>query len=283
MAIVYSDNFNVSTTVALTAHPGWAFVSGTDNATVNAPAGRVLSSAAAGQGVYRLTNAALPTGDQTVQILFRNFANFSEGGPVVRMAAAADTGYYMRAQPSSGLTLLRRVAGVNTPLATTSGGITNTADHVIALEVSGTTTVVLRRYLAGVEVGTAFSDTSASRIQSGGAIGLITRSDFSTNQWDDLEVDDPNAGGGATDVSFAGTAPLPVLAATVGHAPPVFAVSFAGTGPLQAFAATVAHDALPDAPTGLGYTIVAGTPLLAWTPGALRVTGQRLERRLAGG
>jgi hypothetical protein len=296
MAVVFTDSFTAGTTAGLETYApsSWARIAGSGSSgevVANASTARAEAPYSGSIGVqrwglYRCVASGMPTGDQEVTLA----VNVSDGRAEVALrtdTGGAATCYLAGSNRGLGNNhrIVRRVAGVDSVLATGGTAAGGTTYTVRATATGTGASVALEVFVGGTSTAT-FSDTSGSRLTSGtpGVLLLHGAAISPTVTWaDNYEVDDPNAGGGATDISFAGTAPLPVLAATVAHAPPVFAITFAGTAPLQAFAATVGHDALPEAPTGLGYTIVAGTPLLAWTPGALRVTGQRLERRLAGG
>lgn len=195
MTIVFTDSFTVGADVALESYPSgtpdYVSILGGNNLDVIAANDNVQSSVTSADVMYRITNAAAPTGDQKLTITAGWQTGYTGGYIGVRGSASGN--YYNLTRANSTTWELYRVdSTVFTLLTTHSVSTTDNSSGTISLKATGAgATVSITATIAGVDQ-TTFNDTAANRKTSGTpTIGGFQNSAVSSaNFIDDVSVDD---------------------------------------------------------------------------------------------
>lgn len=204
MSIVYSNPFTVGADIRLNATSDFVRVGGNGTSTNNAHT--LLNEAATDDvevigtgGIYeiiRCINAAMPTGDQQVNVTLTSGSNSqSHGGAMLRCPTNnAESGYQLRVRPSGGFEIQRGNAGSYTLLASGGSSAANTA-YQVRCRATGTGSVLLEiEDGAGAPI-VSYTDSSASRHETG-TPGLGGYNEGGTPcRVDNFEVDDLQSGG----------------------------------------------------------------------------------------
>lgn len=118
---------------------------------------------------YRYNGASSPTGDQEVLCtnLQSNGSDTAYCGVTLRHATGADTCYFMRVSGTGEMEIVRRVAGVDTVLAS-GGTIDQATDYTVtAARAVGTGATVDLTFTITGEATVTYADTNAARLTSG--------------------------------------------------------------------------------------------------------------------
>lgn len=154
-------------------------------------AGEVRCSQAAQRHLKTTTAAHAAIADCRVTARRASAASF-DAGVVARSSITGSTpsvgsGYILNVFGTQDIDLMRRVAGVNTSIATRTSA--HADGDTFALEVTGTgATVTLKIFINGVQIGADVADSNAARITAAGQTGHWS---FAANSFmDDFSVDD---------------------------------------------------------------------------------------------
>lgn len=161
MATFFSDNFDRTDSTNLGS--SW-----TEQANDWSIASNRLSGTSGGSEALCYYNGDIGTADYSAQADFISNVNLYQS--IIVRRTAATTGYFLY-EYNGDMALDREVSGSWSTLATYSGQYTAGATY--KLDVSGTgATVTLKAYKNGVQMGTDYSDTNASRITGQGYAGF---------------------------------------------------------------------------------------------------------------
>ncbi len=125
-------------------------------------------------------NADVFANDQYAQVVAAAVSSGNYGGPAVRLAASAATGYFFQSDSADGLYLYKIVAGSETQLGSTGSAIA--ANDLLRLEINGTTLTPKKN---GSLIATPGAQTD-SAIASGSA-GVNIYNDSTTFRLDSWE------------------------------------------------------------------------------------------------
>lgn len=200
MSIVFTDSFTVGSDTALESYPSagdpdYANISGADNLDVNAANDRVQGTTSGADEVYRIIDAAVPTGNQKISANCGVTTGYSCGYLGVRGSASFNA-YLLTRASNTTWELWRIDAGSWTLLTSWSVSTTDSTTQAIAIKAEGTgATVTLTPTIAGSD-RTAYNDSAASRKTSGTpCVAVYQTSVVAGNFVDDVSVDDLAAAG----------------------------------------------------------------------------------------
>jgi hypothetical protein len=200
MSAVFTDDFNRANNTALGAN--WNEARNDSSINTNRMRLGVYTTLGASL-VLTTTTAHAAIADCKVQVT--QVSGSGDGGPVARVTNSGATPTYYACDVYTGACEIYRhdAAASGTLLRTTA--VTQVANGVIALQVSGTGgTVTLKQFYQGTQRGADVSDTSANRITSATQTGIYNWATSAVNcDYDDFSVDDLSAGGSALTLSVS--------------------------------------------------------------------------------
>jgi hypothetical protein len=195
MSAVFTDDFNRANNTALGAN--WNEARNDSSINTNRMRLGVYTTLGASL-VLTTTTAHAAIADCKVQVT--QVSGSGDGGPVARVTNSGATPTYYAVDVYTGAceTYRHDAAAAGTLLRTAA--ITQVANGVIALQVSGTgATVTLKQFYQGTQRGADVSDTSANRITSATQTGIYNWATSAANcDYDDFSVDDLVVAGGVT-------------------------------------------------------------------------------------
>jgi hypothetical protein len=172
VSVVFTDTFTVGSDTELSSYPSagapdYARISGTGTFTANAVNDYVRAAGTSTEIVYRIINAAAPTGSQEITVdNYHAAGNYETFGACVRCASTADA-YVAIVVSGSTVELYRMDSGTMNLIATASR--TNTMNAVVACRFKAVTngSQVDIEFQANATAVVTYSDTSGSRKTSG--------------------------------------------------------------------------------------------------------------------
>jgi hypothetical protein len=190
MSVIFSDDFNRADSTNLGGN--WSEASGDSSINTNRLRAGIWAASVPGQALTT-TSAHSAIADCKVTITQHKTGSNADGGPIARVATSGSSPKMYTCDVYTGRCELYRHDSSNTGTLLGSGvAITQAADKVIALEVSGTgATVTVKSYYDGVQQESV-GDTSANRITSANQTGVYNWRSVSDGDcdYDDFSVDD---------------------------------------------------------------------------------------------
>lgn len=209
MSVVFSDGFTVGADTPLESYPSagapdYASILGGNNLDVNAARDRVEGSATGQDIIYRLIDAAVPTGDSEISADVGVLDSWEGAYIGQRGSGSQGDSYTLVHSNSTDWEIYRCDAGSFTLLASYSvAGTASNSTVAVKLKATGTNPVVVQATVAGSQQ-TAYNDSSASRKQSGTPVIGVYQSAVNSNAFiDNVSVDDLQAGGTTYNLSIS--------------------------------------------------------------------------------
>jgi hypothetical protein len=192
MAVLFSDNFNTGTEPNSTnwteADGDWDVIG---TATVQAVSGTTPT--------FLLTTASAHAATADVKVTVTQVDSGGDGGPVARAVGTPGAPTCYAVDVYTGACEIYRHNASDTSTLLRTASITQAANGVIALEVSGTgATVTLKQYYQGTQRGADVNDGDANRLTTANRTGIYAWTVGASGDYDDFQVEDLVAGGGGT-------------------------------------------------------------------------------------
>lgn len=218
MAVVFTDNFTVTSDTNLSAYPSgsadYAYMRGSGtNLTVNAANDRVQSPSTTDEYHARIIDAAVPTtgGHEITATIYSSTTD--SGMLLLRCSASADTCYlsYCDVTQTNEVQIYRFVAGTPTLIASADRSLSGAAARTwVFRAVTNGSQVDLTLTIGGTTALT-YSDTSGSRITSGAPGIGIYNGTANTAYVDNVSVDDLTSGTQYTQAASGALTPAAAL------------------------------------------------------------------------
>lgn len=186
MAVLFSDDFNTGTEPNAT---NWTEVSPGDWDIIGTATVRAVSTG--GSPGVLLTTSSAHAAITDCKVTVTQVESGGDGGPVARWSGASSSSTGYAADVYSDLCETYRHNNSATGTLLRTAAVTQVANGVIALEVSGTgSTVTLKQYYQGTQRGATVSDTDANRITTAGRTGIYAWTVGANGDYDDFQVED---------------------------------------------------------------------------------------------